>query len=191
VATRLASTDGLRGLSVRSVAAAAGVGATTLRTYFPSQALLYRAVAERLVSHALSNDWIQDAALAPADRLHASLRQFLPNPANRQYALTMWFELMTLAVGPDANAEVLGLVHSGNDESIAIVTRWFTRLAADGCVLRETPEVLADRFGTIVNGLQLGLLLDKDEAALDRAEETLRWFVKQALETDAAVAKSE
>lgn len=153
--------------------------------------MLYRAVAERLVSHALGDEWIQDAALAPADRLYASLRQFLPSRANRQYTLTEWFELLTLAVGPDANAEVLELVQSGNDESIAIVARWFTQLAADGCVLRETPEVLADRFGIVVNGLQLDLLLDKDEAVLDRAEETLRWFVKQALETDAAVAKSE
>ncbi|ASQ93193.1 hypothetical protein CGL27_08530 [Streptomyces sp. 11-1-2] len=65
VATRLAATDGLRGLSVRSVAAAAGIGATTLRAYFPSQALLYRAVAGRIVSHVLSDEWIQDVSLAP------------------------------------------------------------------------------------------------------------------------------
>ncbi|MGH8921787.1 MAG: TetR/AcrR family transcriptional regulator [Actinomycetes bacterium] len=181
VATRLAGTEGLRGLSVRSVAAAAGVGATTLRTYFPSQAQLYRAVAERMVSHALSNDWIQDSSLTPAERLYASLRQFLPNAAQRQYALTVWFELITLAVGPEANAEVLELVNSGQAESISISIRWFKQLADDGCALRESPEVLADRFETVVDGLQLHLLLDQDEAALDRAEDTLRWFVEQAL----------
>jgi AcrR family transcriptional regulator len=181
VATRLASTDGLRGLSVRSVAAEAGVGATTLRTYFPSQALLYRAVAERLVSFALSDDWIGDSSLAPGERLYASLRQFLPNSENRHYALTVWFELITLAVGPDGNAEVLELVNSGQAESVSIATRWFKQLDDDGCALRESPEVLADRFETVVDGLQLNLLLDQDEAALGRAEDTLRWFVKQAL----------
>ncbi|WP_177231774.1 TetR family transcriptional regulator C-terminal domain-containing protein [Amycolatopsis saalfeldensis] len=181
MATRLARTDGLRGLSVRSVAAAAGVGATTLRTYFPSQALLYRAVAERLVSVALSDDRIRDSSLGPAERLYTSLRQFLPSSEYRQYALTVWFELITLAVGPDANAEVLELVNSGQAESVSITTRWFKQLADDGCALRESPEVLADRFETIVDGLQLHLLLDQDEAALGRADDTVRWFVAQAL----------
>ncbi|MGW6599451.1 TetR family transcriptional regulator [Streptomyces sp. NPDC055036] len=181
VATRLAGTDGLSGLSVRSVAAAAGMGATTLRAYFPSQALLYRAVAERLVSHVLSDDRIQDVSLAPADRLYASLRQFLPGAADRHSSLMMWFELLTLALGPDANEEVLEMVLSGRDESVVIATRWFTLLAADGCALADTPEVLAVRFVTLVDGLHLGLLFDKGEAALDRAEDTLRWFAEQSL----------
>ncbi|CDR10654.1 TetR family transcriptional regulator [Streptomyces iranensis] len=181
VATRLAGTDGLRGLSVRSVAAAAGIGATTLRAYFPSQALLYRAVAGRVVSHALSDDWIQDVSLAPADRLYASLRQFLPGAAERHSALMMWFELVTLALGPHANEEVLEMVLSGHDESVVIVTRWFTLLAADGCALQDAPEVLAVRFVALVDGLHLSLLFDKGEGALDRAENTLRWFAEQSL----------
>ncbi|MFJ9033750.1 TetR family transcriptional regulator [Streptomyces sp. NPDC102274] len=181
VATRLAGTDGLRGLSVRSVAAAAGIGATTLRAYFPSQALLYRALAERLVSHVLSDDWIQDVSQAPADRLYASLRQFLPGAANRHSTLTVWFELLILALGPDANEEVLEMVLSGRDESVVIATRWFTLLAADGCALSDTPEVLAVRFVALVDGLHLSLLFDKGEGALDRAEDTLRWFAKQSL----------
>ncbi|MCA1219094.1 TetR family transcriptional regulator [Streptomyces sp. 8L] len=181
VATRLAGTDGLRGLSVRSVAAAAGVGATTLRAYFPSQALLYRAVAERVVSYALSNDRIQEASLAPAERLYASLRQFLPGAADPQSALVVWFELLTLALGPDASAEVLEMVRSGHEESALITSRWFSLLAADGCTLSSTPEVLADRFLALVDGLHLRLLFDRDEKGLDRAENTLRWFAEQSL----------
>ncbi|MEV6134272.1 TetR family transcriptional regulator, partial [Streptomyces violaceusniger] len=157
VATRLAATDGLRGLSVRSVAAAAGIGATTLRAYFPSQALLYRAVAGRIVSHVLSDDGIQDVSLAPADRLYASLRQFLPGAADRDFALMMWFELVTLALGSNANEEVHEMVLSGHDESVVIVTRWFTLLAADGYALQDTPEVLAVRFVALVDGLHLSL----------------------------------
>ncbi|MDT8915455.1 TetR/AcrR family transcriptional regulator [Amycolatopsis sp. PS_44_ISF1] len=185
VATRLARTEGLRGLSVRSVAAEAGIGATTLRTYFPSQALLYRAVAERLAAHALSDDWIGDTSRTPADRLHASLSQFFPRMAQLRHALTVWFELLTLSVGPETNPEVLELVRSGYEQSASIVGRWFTRLAEDGCGLPEPPEVLAGRFLTIVDGLQLDLLLNPDEAALGRVEDTLRWFVKQALVTEA------
>lgn len=181
VATRLAGTDGLRVLSVRSVAAAAGIGATTLRAYFPSQALLYRAVAGRLVSHVLSDDSIQDVSLAPADRLYGSLRQFLPGAADRHSTLMVWFELLTLALGSDANEEVLEMVLSGHQESAAIVTRWFTLLAADGFALQDTPEALAVRFVALVDGLHLSLLFDRGEGALDRAEDTLRWFAEQAL----------
>ncbi|MFL4909816.1 TetR family transcriptional regulator C-terminal domain-containing protein [Streptomyces sp. MMS24-I2-30] len=181
MATRLARTEGLRGLSVRSVAAAAGIGATTLRAYFPSQALLYRAVAERAISQVLSEEWIRDVSLAPVDRLYASLRQFLPTTADRHSALTIWFERLTLALGSDANEEVLEMVRSGHDESVVTVTRWFTLLAADGSAPRDTPEVLADRFVALVDGLHLSLLLDKGEEVLDRAEATLRWFAEQSL----------
>ncbi|MBB4689083.1 TetR/AcrR family transcriptional regulator [Amycolatopsis jiangsuensis] len=185
VATRLAGTDGLRGLSVRSVASAAGIGATTLRAYFPSQALLYQAVAEQLVSFALSDDPIHDTSKPPVDRLYASLRQFLPVPANRRGSLLLWLELLTLALGPDANDEVLQMMLSGREESVAIARRWFTALAEDGCTLRDTPEALAGRFSTLVDGLQLGLLFDQEEAALDRAEDMLRWFAEQSLVTPA------
>ncbi|ASQ93192.1 hypothetical protein CGL27_08525 [Streptomyces sp. 11-1-2] len=93
----------------------------------------------------------------------------------------MWFELVTLALGPNANEEVHEMVLSGHDESVVIVTRWFTLLAADGYALQDTPEVLAARFVALVDGLHLSLLFDKSEAALDRAENTLRWFTEQSL----------
>lgn len=181
VATRLAGTKGLRALSVRSVAAASGVGATTLRAYFPSQSLLYQAVAERVVSFVLSDELVQDRSLAPADRLYASLRQFLPTAGEQDSALAMWFDMLTLALGSDANAEVLAMVRSGHDRSALIVARWFTLLAADGCALRDAPEVLAARFMALVDGLHLGLLLDGDPEALGWAERTLRWYAEQCL----------
>ncbi|GAA3542299.1 hypothetical protein GCM10022222_27440 [Amycolatopsis ultiminotia] len=188
VAIRLAAEEGLRGLSVRSVAAAAGIGATTLRTYFPSQALLHRAVAEQQVSLALSEEWIQDISLAPVERLSKSLRQFLPTAQNRHSALSAWFELLTLALGPEAGDEVLELVRSAHRESIAIVTRWLTQLAADGAQLRETPELLAERFQALLAGLHLNLLLDKDEQLLGRAEDTVRWFAEQAIAAEVDTA---
>lgn len=181
VATRVATVKGLSGLSVRSVATAAGIGATTLRAYFPSQALLYQAVAERLISHAIVDDWIRDTSVPVVRRLYLSVRQFLPPAENRHHALTAWFELLAVAVGPSANDEVRRMLQSGQEESRAIATRWFARLAADGHTLRDLPETLAQRLIVLVDGLQLALLLDRSDEALAKAEDMLLWFATESL----------
>jgi AcrR family transcriptional regulator len=110
-AVGLACEQGVGALSVRSVAAAAGVGATTLRHYFPSQVDLYRAVASQLVTNVLGDLDIADDSRDPAARLYDCLAQFVPQSDEEVRALTGWAELTRLALGGDAG--VVELLESG------------------------------------------------------------------------------
>jgi AcrR family transcriptional regulator len=188
-AVGLAHTEGLSGLSVRSVAAAAGIGATTLRSYFPSQAQLHRAVAERMVTASLTDEPLRDRSRPAVDRLEACLVQFLPGTIDER-GLQSWFALLALALGPEADAGVRELMRTGNAESAAVVARWLGVLAEDGVAVRGEPALLAARFTSLVSGLHLMVLLEGTPAALEQARETVRWYAEQCLAHSQATSDS-
>ena len=88
-AIRLAegSQPGQANLSVRAVAKEAGVGASTLRHYFPTQADLHEAVALRSIDTVINDFSIADSSRAPADRLYECCAQFLPTHEHRDVQL--------------------------------------------------------------------------------------------------------
>lgn len=180
-ALKLASTEGLGALSVRSVAAAAGVGATTLRHYFPSQALLHQAVVSRSVSRSLNDLHIRDTTRPPVPRLYECLLQFLPEPQEQDLALNGWFELQTLALGSSANEGVREMLRTGHGESCDTVRRWLRVLTEEGHTPTDDVDALSRRFVALVNGLHLELLLEPGSADLRSAKETLHWFARQAI----------
>ncbi|QEM48227.1 TetR/AcrR family transcriptional regulator [Mycolicibacterium grossiae] len=68
--------DGTR-VSVRAVAARAGVGLGTLRHHFPTQGELLNAVLASIYQEALPDERIRDSSAPPKDRLLECLRHIL------------------------------------------------------------------------------------------------------------------
>ncbi|QTV79795.1 TetR/AcrR family transcriptional regulator [Microbacterium sp. NIBRBAC000506063] len=77
-ARELAATGGLAAVSVRSVATRAGIGASTLRHYFPTQQELHDAVLGATFDANLRDLRIAETAVSAEDRLVECLWQFLP-----------------------------------------------------------------------------------------------------------------
>ncbi|MFB6436957.1 TetR/AcrR family transcriptional regulator [Streptomyces sp. NPDC056411] len=178
-ALRLTYEQGVGALSVRSVAAAAGVGATTLRHYFPSQADLYQAVASRLVTNVLGDLDITDDSRDPAARLYDCLAQFVPQPNEQMQALTGWAELHRLALGGDAG--VVEILKSGRRASKEALLRWFGVLADQGHVAPADVDAHVTHALTLIDGLNLDLFLFPDHVDPAAASTALRWFAERAV----------
>jgi len=178
-ALRLAHEHGVGTLSVRSVAAAAGVGASTLRHYFPSQADLYQAVASELVTNVLGDLDIADDSRDPAVRLYDCLAQFVPRSEEQAQALTGWAELTRLALGGDAG--VVEILKSGRLASEEALRRWFGVLADQGLVAPAVIDAHVTHVLTLVDGFNLDLFLFPDRVNLAAARETLRWFAERVV----------
>ncbi|MFJ3824135.1 TetR/AcrR family transcriptional regulator [Streptomyces nodosus] len=172
-ALRMAYEQGIGALSVRSVAAAAGVGASTLRHYFPSQADLYRAVASQAVTYVLDDLDIADDSRDPADRLYDCLAQFVPQSDEQAQALAGWAELNRLALGGDAR--VMEILKSGRRASEEALQSWFGVLAGQGHVASADVGAHVAHVLTLVDGLNLDLFLFPDRVDLAAARTALRW----------------
>lgn len=176
-AIELVSEKGLGALSVRSAAAAAGVGPTTLRNYFPSQALLHSAVAAEFVSVSLSDRRIADSSLPAAQRLAECLEQFLPSEQDPLAALEGWMEYYRLSFGPDAVQGVRDVLISGRRSSVDAIERWLLRLREEGHALRAGVTEQTTMLLALIDGLHLAMLTEPERLDVPTAQQLLRSFV--------------
>ncbi|WP_329058156.1 TetR family transcriptional regulator C-terminal domain-containing protein [Amycolatopsis sp. NBC_01480] len=172
-ALRLAAAEGLNSLSVRAVAAAAGVGATTLRHYFPTQAELHLVVATELARRPVDDLAIADDRRDPSDRLFECLAQLLP-PGGRRATVESWFELHRMSAPAIAESAQRSLAER--------VRRWLTVLAGRGHLRPEDVDGYASSALALVNGLYLRALFQPGQADLDAAKNTIRWFAERVVD---------
>ncbi|MDT0433322.1 MULTISPECIES: TetR/AcrR family transcriptional regulator [Streptomyces] len=180
-ALRVASTDGFGALSVRGVAREAGVGATTLRHYFPSQADLHLAVTTELITSLLTDLAIEDDTEDPAVRLYDCLAQFLPDPATDALSRGNWFDLYFTALAPNASAALRNVLRAAHEASTTAVRRWLRTLAAQGHMAEEDIEDQAAHVLVIINGMHLCAVIDPERYNLPREKRLLRWYARQLL----------
>lgn len=160
-ARELIAEKGTAGFSVRGVAARAGIGASTLRYYFPSQRDLYEAVFGAAFDATLLDLRIHDTAVPPGERLAECLAQLLPPAPPPEQAVERWMDVIAATFGPDGAPEA-GLAWSAvSRRARARVTAWLDLLAAEGVVAGDGPAIErhARLLLTVVDGLALGRLV--------------------------------
>lgn len=166
-AVALVREGGLDVLSVRAVAARAGIGASTLRHYFPRQRDLNVAVAARLMSVQIDDRRIHDRHVDPAERLLECLSQFLAEDDDRAH-LVAWLDLLHGAVTQREDSlrgQVLAGFGAAGDER---VTAWLEQLASEGHL--DAAEVERGALGLLVRLDGLGLAMLDPSLPVDRAE---------------------
>lgn len=181
-AQELLAQHGASGLSVRKVAAAAGIGASTLRYYFPTSNDLVLAVVKRNVDSTNLDLRIADSSLNPEERLQECLAQFMPTPGSENLALTLWATTITAAVGtnhdPLAKQSFGALSHHAKE----IIMRWTRLLAEEGTQFTHTHEEMADIVTAQSYGLSLMILTEENfdlDTALQRYRRTIHSFFTQ------------
>jgi AcrR family transcriptional regulator len=166
-ALELVQEGGLDTLSVRAVAGRAGIGASTLRHYFPRQRDLNVAVASRLMSVQLDDSRIHDPNVVPAERLLECLSQFLAGDDDRTH-LVAWLDLLHGAVmqGEDSlRGQILaGFGAAGRGRVVA----WLEQLASEGHL--DPAEVERGAVALLVRLDGLGLAMLDPSTPVDRAE---------------------
>lgn len=165
--------------SVRAVAARAGVGASTLRHYFPTQQALSEAVFRHQFRLQGDDRGLSDTSRPAAERLTDCLLQFLPSAPEDVPALRSWLALYNSTVQADGGGLTASLSVL-TDESYVLVRDWLGRLRAEGVAAPDDAETAA-RLLSRVDGLCLGLLNPGAPIDLPMARRIMRAEVRAVL----------
>lgn len=166
-ARALLEEDPRSSLAVRKVAERAGIGATTLRHYFPTQRSLREAILVESFRTPLGDERIHDASLPAEERLHECLRQLLPPSTGKPLSTSGWLDTLITTFG-EPGSSVARLAWEGRvTEHVNAVTRWLTILSEEGLfrsALRgRVLFLLACVDGLAVSRLTFPLASDQDE----------------------------
>lgn len=157
-ASRIAAERGFGALSVRAVAARAGIGASTLRHYYPTQRDLYDAVVRASLDAQLTDGRVADRSVPPGDRLVECLAQLLPRDEGGRGDLRGWLALHTAAVGPGRSEEGARLLAALTRHGRERVDGWLAVLGDEGALRPVPREQLAVALLAVVDGLCLALV---------------------------------
>jgi len=166
---RVLARDGLAGLSVRNVAAEAGIATASLRRAFPDQDALRRFCLEHIRGNATRR--IEQVRGQGRQAVLAVLEELLPLDDERRTELTAHLQLGALALSSDRLRPVLlefnGAIRDLCSRLIAELERvGELRPGADGMVE-------ADRLHALLDGVALHLLWDDGPGERERAVRVL------------------
>lgn len=179
-AERLVQRDGLTAASVRAVAAEAGIGASTLRHYFPQQRDLYHAIVARMQGAAISEMRIRDSALDPVTRLAECLMQLLPPDDDSLPLLTPYIDTLSAAFGTASDPKIRQAYLEIAGQGTAQLMQWLEQLGAEG-KLRATPAELLPLLHTMIDGLAVQLLTNQDHVKVADARSQLETLLRGAV----------
>ncbi|MEU7564682.1 TetR/AcrR family transcriptional regulator [Streptomyces fradiae] len=173
-------------LSVRAVAARAGVSTGSLRFHFPTQRALQDSLLARIYEGMLPGDPIRDRTLPPRERLLNCLRQVLAPLGTDEDARTAWGAVYRAFIEPEPTEQVRAAYLGLEREARRRVEHWLTVLAEEG-VLPPGDHTRNVRFLlTVLNGLSVERALPTGESVLIAETETLNAAVDHVLSTGPA-----
>jgi AcrR family transcriptional regulator len=160
-------------LSVRAVAARAGVSTGSLRFHFPTQRALQDAVLARIYGQVFSDDPIHDRSLPARDRLVNALRQVLAPAGVGERAREAWGKAYHSFIAPDPTEEVRAAYLALDREGWRRVEYWLTVLADEDALPKEDHARKVRFLLTVLNGLSIERALPAEESILKSETETL------------------
>lgn len=171
-ARKVALNQGVQHVSVRKVAAEAGIGASTLRYYFPTSKDLFAAIAESDLGDFVTSEGLKGSSASPHERFAEALAQFLPE--NDAHLGQLEQMLTSYQVAFDAG-KLVGhdVVRESASKGVAIVESWLRELEEQGAALRMDTRSGAELALTVVNGLAIDLITRAPEFKMSDARERL------------------
>ncbi|MCI4066342.1 TetR/AcrR family transcriptional regulator [Micromonospora sp. R77] len=160
-------------LSVRAVAARAGVSTGSLRFHFPTQRALQDAVLARIYDHMFPDDPIHDRSLPARDRLVNCLRQILAPAGVGKQAREAWGETYQRFIAPEPTEEVRTAYLALERAGWRRVEYWLTVLADEGALPRDDHARRVRFLLTVLSGLSVERALPAEDSILRSETETL------------------
>ena len=156
-AREIVAEEGLEAVSVRGVARRAGIGASTLRHYFPTQSDLLDELLGPALDRVVSDLRIEDPRVSPRDRLRECLLQFLPPSLLTPQTVTLWLASYAAAVGPHATESATRTLEQLASLARARIDAWLAQLEGEGALQLER-EVALRLALTTLDGICVQLL---------------------------------
>jgi len=176
-----------RGLSVRAVAARAGVSTGSLRHHFPTQRELQDTVLTTLYDLVMTDDRIHDTSIPARDRLVGCLRQALPPALEGSEARAGWRKVFDTLDSPgqtEAQAALLAIDNEGQRR----MEYWLSVLAKEGAIPEGDLARQARFLGCVLSGLAIERAFPASETTLSTEMDVLFTAVDFILDTSARVA---
>lgn len=170
-------------LSVRRVAARAGVSTGSLRHHFPTQQDLRDELVRRVYEWAVPASVIDDTSRSARDRLVASLRGVLGAAAVGQQARDAMLDLTRQFIAVEQTAAVREAYLAMERDGQRRVEGWLLVLAAEGAVAEGDIPRQARFLNTVLEGLALQRALPTTDAIAQAEAETLGTAVDAVLRT--------
>ncbi|OZC56276.1 TetR family transcriptional regulator [Rhodococcus sp. RS1C4] len=168
-------------LSVRSVAARAGVSMGSLRHHFPTQRALRDAVLETIYDVVTTDDQvIHDETVPARDRLVQCLRLIL-SPLVGDKAREAWLNFMASFVEPEPTDRLRASYAAITDEGRRRVEHWLGVLDKEGARADGDLAQQATFLNTVVTGLSLDRAMPIDHSVLHTETATLYFAVDAVL----------
>lgn len=165
---------GPAGMSVRAVAERAGVGASTLRHYFPTQRELRDAVFVAAFDEVVDDLRIRDREVPPRERLTECVRQFLaPSSGSLDDSLQEWFEMISLVMRSDASSSQRLLWSAVVRRGFERLVTWLEVLRAEGALRPGDTTRQARLLLAVADGLALGMVMPGEHLTPEQAFEAL------------------
>ncbi|MFY1704954.1 TetR/AcrR family transcriptional regulator [Micromonospora sp. WMMA1923] len=161
-------------LSVRGVAARAGVSTGSLRHFFPTQQALVDTVVASLYDIDIPDDPIRDTERTPAERLVECLRQLLAQVGTGDRARAYWRGLYETYITPGLADDEVAAYRSLERLGLHRIERWLTVLAEEGVLPADDVARRARFLGTVLNGLCTERALPVDALRHEFEADTLR-----------------
>ncbi|KIF77257.1 TetR family transcriptional regulator [Streptomyces sp. 150FB] len=173
-------------LSVRAVAARAGVSTGSLRYHFPTQRELQDEVLSRLYDVVIAEDRIHDRTVPARDRLVDCLRQVLA-PAGvgagaREASRVIHEQFIATEPTEQVQDAYLALEREGRRR----VEHWLTTLTHEGALAAGDTSRSAKFLLTVLNGLALERALPAEGSILQAENDTLYMAVDAVLHSGAS-----
>jgi AcrR family transcriptional regulator len=168
-------------LSVRAVAARAGVSTGSLRYHFPTQRALQDAVLAGVYDVLTPGDRIHDRSAPARDRLIDCLRQVLALAGVGDQARAAWSEVFKTYIEPEPTDENRAAYLAIEREARRRVEYWLTVLRNEGALADGDNSRRAGFLVTVLNGLSIARALPSDESILAAETETLHAAVDHVL----------
>ncbi|MEU0135934.1 TetR/AcrR family transcriptional regulator [Streptomyces sp. NPDC006296] len=168
-------------LSVRAVAARAGVSTGSLRFHFPTQRALQDSLLARIYEDLLPGDPIRDRTLPPRERLLNCLRQLLALVGTDEEARIAWGVTYRAFIEPEPTEPVRAAYQGLEREAERRVEHWLAVLAEDGALPPGDHTRNVRFLLTVLNGLSLERALPTRESVLIAETETLNAAVDVVL----------
>lgn len=160
-------------LSVRAVAARAGVSTGSLRHFFPTQRALIDTVIAGIYTVDLPDDPMQDPAHTPAERLVACLQLLLAQVGTGEPAREHWRAQHSAYVASPPSDDAVHAFLALERFAVHLVEKWLARLRDEGALAPGELEHHARFLLTVVNGLLTERALPGDRTRLEFEARTL------------------
>lgn len=163
--------------SVRNVAARAGVGASTLRHYFPTQRALFDAALTRLYAEAMPDERIRDTTVPARDRLVECLIGLLEPFSSETQARRTWQVIYETFIAPEAtDAARQGYLVIARKAAHRIES-WLSILETEGALPPGDTPTRLHLLMIVVDGLSLDRAFPELQARAQVEASTLRLAV--------------